>query len=246
MNEKRKAVRAVKKQSNDTLADQVIRALASLERLSSKSTRDGLARFGLPADNALGVPVGDIRKLAKQLGRNHALAEELWNTGIFEARMLACFIDDPSAVTPAQMDRWAKDFDGWGICDTACFHLFDRTPHAWRKIKQWSGRKDEFVKRAAFALLASLALHNKKAPDEPFSELLPFIEKAADDDRNFVKKGVSWALRSIGHRSHALHAEAVAMAKRLSTSPHATNRWIGKDALKDLTRPKVLRRLAMK
>jgi 3-methyladenine DNA glycosylase AlkD len=151
--------------------------------------------------------------------------------------MLVAFVADPARVTPAQMDRWAKDFDNWAICDHVCFHLFDKTPHAWAKITQWSGRREEFVKRAAFALLASVALHDKKAPDEPFLAALPLIEREATDDRNFVKKGVSWALRGIGHRNARLHAAALGLAERLAASPDATARWVGRDAVRDLARP---------
>ena len=193
-----------------------------------------MARYGLPSDNALGVSVADIRALAKQIGRSHELAVELWKTGVYEARMLTAFIDEPARVTPAQMDRWCRDFDNWGICDTLCFHLFDRTPHAWNKIEKWAGRREEFVKRAAFALLASVALHDKKAADAPFLRSLPLIEQAATDERNFVKKGVSWALRGIGKRNAALKAAATALARRLALSPQAAARWVGKDALRDL------------
>src|SRR5262245_47827985 len=178
--------------------------VVSLKRLASKRDRDGMSRYGLPSDNAFGVPVGSIQKLAKRLGRNHDLAVALWDAGWYEARMLAAFADEPERVTPAQMDRWCWDFDNWGICDTVCFHLFDRTPHAFRKVEQWAGRRDEFVKRAAFALLACLALHDKHTGNEPFARCLPLIERAATDERNFVKKGVSWALRGIGRRSSDL------------------------------------------
>ena len=178
--------------------------------------------------------MGAIRKLAKDLGRDHDLALALWDSGWYEARMLACFVDEPERVTPAQMDRWARDFDNWAICDTACFHLFDRTPHAFPKIKQWSRRKDEFVKRAAFALLASVALHQKKLSDEPFLESLPLIETASTDERNFVKKGVLWALRGVGGRNARLHAEAITVAERLAASPDSTPRWIGKTALREM------------
>jgi 3-methyladenine DNA glycosylase AlkD len=218
----------------------------TLKRLGSKAGRDGMARFAIPSHNAFGVSVGDIRKVAKQLGRDHDLALELWETGLYEPRMLACFVDDPEQVTPTQMDRWCRDFDSWAICDTACFHLFDRTPHAWRKVEQWARRKDEFVKRAAFALLASIALHDKKTGDEPFARCLPLIEAASDDARNFVKKGVSWALRSIGRRNRALHAPSVTLAERLAKSKEPAARWIGKDAFKELNGPVVMRRLAGK
>ena len=165
-----------------------------------------------------------------------ALAAALWETGWYEARLLTSFVDEPARVTPEQMDRWCRDFDNWGICDTLCFHLFDRTPHAWPKVAQWSGASEEFVKRAAFALLASLAGHDKKAADEQFLETLPWIERAATDERNFVKKGVSWALRMTGRRNPSLNAAAVEVAQRLAASPEPAARWIGKDALKDFAR----------
>jgi 3-methyladenine DNA glycosylase AlkD len=154
------------------------------------------------------------------------------------------FIADPAKLTPAQMDRWCRDFDNWAVCDTACFHAFDRTPHAWGRVKAWSRRRDEFEKRAAFALLASLALHDRTAGDERFLALMPLIERAAVDDRNFVKKGVSWALRSIGHRSQALHEAATALARRLTAADDTAARWTGHDTLRDLQRPLVARRVA--
>ena len=211
-------------------------ALAYLERKGSKRNRDGMARFAIVADKAFGVGMGDIRAYAKQVGKNHALALALWKTGWYEARMLAPFVDEPACVTRTQMDRWARDFDNWAVCDHACFHLFDKTPHAYAMVPKWAARKEEFVKRAAFALIASLALHDKKGPDKPFLRFLPLIERAATDDRNFVKKGVSWALRGIGHRNPAMHAEALRSAERLAASGDRTARWIGKDALRDLSR----------
>jgi 3-methyladenine DNA glycosylase AlkD len=157
--------------------------------------------------------------------------------------MLTAFIAEPARVTPSQMDRWCRDFDNWAICDTLCFHLFDRTPHAFAKVEQWSDRRAEFEKRAAFALLASVAGHDKTAGDEPFLATLPLIERAATDQRNFVKKGVSWALRHIGGRSRTLNVAAVELAQRLAASTDAGARWIGKDALREITSSKVLRRL---
>ncbi len=221
-------------------------AIAALKRLATKKTLAGMARYGLPSENALGVSVGDIQKLAKQLGRDHKLAADLWATEIYEARMLATFVDDPKQVTAAQMDRWCKDFDSWGICDTVCFKLFDKTPHAWKKVQQWGRRQDEFVKRAAFALLASLVVHDKESDDEPFLDGLVLIEKAATDDRNFVKKGVNWALRCVGKRNLPLNAAATAVAKQLSESSDATARWVGKTALRDLAKPALLKRLKAK
>jgi len=222
----------------------VAAVLAQLERRGSRRNRDGMARYGIVADQVFGVSVGTLRTLGKQLGRDHELALALWQSGWYEARMLTAFVDEPARVTPAQMDRWCRDFDNWAICDALCFHLFDKTPHAFGKVAQWAKRKDEFEKRAAFALLAALAAHDKAAADEAFLRSLPLVERAATDPRNFVKKGVSWALRGIGHRDAALHAAAVALAQRLAASPDATARWVGKDTLRDLLRPLVLRKVA--
>jgi 3-methyladenine DNA glycosylase AlkD len=218
--------------------------IASLKQMSTKKTLDSLPRYGITTDKAMGVSVGDIRDLGKRLGRDHELAAALWDTGWYEARMLTSFVDDPARVTPAQMDRWCRDFDNWGICDTLCFHLFDKTPHAWSRIDKWHDARGEFVKRAAFALLASVALHDKKLPDTPFVESLVLIERAATDDRNFVKKGVSWALRLIGRRSQGLNTEAIALSRRLAGAEEPSARWIGKGALKELTSALVARRLA--
>jgi 3-methyladenine DNA glycosylase AlkD len=203
-----------------------------------------MARYGLTSKNTLGVSVANIRLLAKRLGRDHDLALALWETGIYEARMLTSFVDEPSRVTPAQMDRWCHDFDSWGICDTICFHLFDKTPHAWKKIAKWSDARGEFVRRGSFALLASVALHDKAAPDKLFLESFPLIARAATDDRNFVKKAVSWALRGIGKRNSKLHVAAVKLAVRLAKSADPSARWIGRDALRDLATDATQKRLA--
>jgi 3-methyladenine DNA glycosylase AlkD len=237
-----RAVRATKG-TTDSLQSEVQDALAWLKRHGSQAVRDNMApRYGIHTRQAFGVTVANIRVLAKRLGRNHALAAALWETGWYEARMLAAFVDEPERVTPAQMDRWCRDFDNWAICDTVCFHLFDRTPHAFDKVAKWAGHRDEFVRRGAFALLASIALHDKKAADAPFARCLPLVERAAADDRNFVKKSVSWALRGVGRRSAPLHAAAVKLAQKLAASPDATPRWVGKDVLRDLTKPAVVRR----
>jgi 3-methyladenine DNA glycosylase AlkD len=227
-----------------SLEAEVQAALTWLERHSTERDRENLKRFGITASRAFGVSMANIQVLAKRLGRNHELAAALWATGWYEARMLTSFVDEPARVTSAQMDRWCRDFDNWGICDTLCFCLFDRTPHAWAKVAQWSDKRDEFVKRAAFALLASLAGHDKTSGDAPFKEGLRLIERAASDERNFVKKGVSWALRRVGRRNAALNAEAVKVARRLSASPDAAARWVGKGALKELTSTAVTSRLA--
>jgi 3-methyladenine DNA glycosylase AlkD len=231
------------KPNSRELKSEVDSILAWLKKHSSALNREGMARYGLPSDNALGVSVADIRLLAKQVGRDHDLALALWETGVYEARMLTSFVDEPSRVTPAQMDRWCRDFDNWGICDTLCFHLFDKTPHAWKKITKWADARGEFVKRASFALLASVALHDKTAPDQRFLDSLSLIERAATDDRNFVKKAVSWALRGIGKRNAALYSATIKLARRLADSPHPAARWTGKDALRDLATPATLRRL---
>jgi 3-methyladenine DNA glycosylase AlkD len=225
-------------------AKETRRALALLKRKSSRAYRSGMARYAIPTDRAFGVPVGSIRSVAKLLGRNHHLALALWKTGWFEARMLATMVDEPARLTPGQMDRWCRDFDNWAICDTACFGLFDRSPHAFRKVEEWAPRKEEFVRRAAFALMASVALHDKTSPDRPFVGWLSLIERGAKDDRNFVKKGVSWALRTIGARNLALHRQAISTAKRLGKSDVPSARWVGNDALRDLQRPLIAKRLA--
>ncbi len=219
-------------------------ALAWLKRHGTRATREGMARYGLPSDKALGVSMANIQVLARRLGRSHELAAALWETGVYEARMLTSFVDEPARVTPAQMDRWCRDFDNWGIVDTLCFNLFDRTPHAWAKVSQWSDKRPEFVKRAAFALLWSLSVHDKGAGDAPFLEGLALIERAATDERHFVQKAVNMALRAVGKRNRALHAAALAVARRLADSPNAAARWVGKDALRELASPSVTRRLA--
>jgi 3-methyladenine DNA glycosylase AlkD len=212
-------------------------AIAALRRRGSAKNVAGMARYGITSGGeVLGVSVADIRALAKTLGRDHALADALWKTGIYEARMLACFVAEPARVTPAQMDRWCKGFDNWAVCDTACFHLFDKTPHALKKIAEWSKRKPEFERRAAFALYASVALHRKDIDDSALKKLLPLIARAADDERNFVKKAVSWALRGVGGRRPKLLPACLALARQLAASDDRTERWIGKDALRDLSR----------
>ena len=209
--------------------------LAWLKRHGSKRNVAGMARYGITSSLPVaGVSVGTLRSLAKRLGRNHDLAAELWDAGWYEARMLAAFVDEPSRVTSRQMNAWAADFDNWAICDTTCFHLFDRTPLAWAKARKWARSPREFVKRAGFALMASLAGHDKTARDTQFLALLPLIERGASDERNFVKKGVSWALRSLKRRGPKVRAAARALAQRLATSDDPTERWVGKDGLRDL------------
>jgi 3-methyladenine DNA glycosylase AlkD len=221
----------------------VLQILATLKRKGTRKNREGMARYGIVAPKAFGVSVATQQQIYKRVGKDHRLALALWKSGWLEARMLTPFVDEPAKVTPAQMDRWAKDFDNWAICDALCFHLFDKTPHAWQKINQWSRRREEFVKRAAFALVASVALHDKQAPDAPFLRALRLIEREASDERNFVKKGVSWALRGVGRRNRKLNRNAVALSKRLVASSSPSARWVGRDALRELTSAMVQRRL---
>ena len=211
--------------------------LQDLEALGDEAYRAGMARYAIHAPKAFGVAVGKLRTLAKRLGRDHALAQALWDTGWYEARLLAGMVDDPKQVTPEQMDAWRAEFDNWAVTDTLCFDLFDRTPHALAKIDEWVKLEGEFDKRAGFVLLACVALHRKELPDAPFLERLPLIEAGSTDPRNFVKKGVNWALRAIGSRkSPALKAAALDCAARLAAMSDPTARWNGKDALRQLSR----------
>ena len=229
--------------SKRSVQDQVEFALTWLKRHSTKATLQGMARYAIPSDHAYGVAMKDIKALGTMLGRNQPLAVALWATGVYEARMLASFVGDPERLTAAQMERWCKDFDNWALCDAMSFNLFDRTPHAWAKVAQWSSRDHEFEKRTAFALLWSLTVHDKSAADEAFKQGLRLIEREASDERHFVKKATNMALRAIGKRNRALNSSAVIVARRLANSQDATARWIGKDALRELTSPAVTRRL---
>jgi 3-methyladenine DNA glycosylase AlkD len=217
--------------------------VAWLKRTGTKAGRDGMARYAIPSDKAFGVSVGTLRKKAKEIGPDHQLALDLWESGWYEARMLATFVDEPERVTAAQMERWCRDFDNWAIVDTACFALFDRTPYAWDKVAVWASRRDEWVKRAAFALIWSLTVHDRESGDAPFLRALLLIERAADDDRHFVSKAVNMALRAVGKRNAALNGVAIATAQRLSESSNAAARWVGKDALRELKSASVARRL---
>jgi 3-methyladenine DNA glycosylase AlkD len=218
--------------------------LAWLERVGTRRTVEGMARYGLPSDRAFGVTVGAMRAIAKRIGKDHAMAAALWKSGWYEARMMASLVDDPALVTGRQMEAWAADFADWGICDTACFHLFSRTPHGWEKARRWSKSPREFVKRGGFALMASLVLRDREASDAQFLALLPLIETGARDERNLVKKGVSWALRTIGKKNAVLNKAAVAVSRRLAADEEAAPRWVGKDALRELAGSAVQGRLS--
>ncbi|HYP07525.1 MAG TPA: DNA alkylation repair protein [Bryobacteraceae bacterium] len=224
------------------MADRLRRAIEWLQAHGSEANREGMARYAIPSTNTLGVSMTAIRALAKQLGRDHELASALWETGLHEARMLATFIADPAQLSSEEMDDWCASFNNWAICDSTCLHLFHRTAHASNKICEWSRSNEEFVKRAAFALIWSMSVHQKAAPDEPFLQHLELIEREAGDARNFVKKAVNMALRAIGKRSRRLNEAATATALRLADSNDPTRRWIGKHALRELTNPAVQQR----
>ena len=192
-----------------------------------------MARYAIPSDHAYGVAMKDIKALSTMLPRGQPLAVALWATVVYKARMLASFVGDPERLTASQMERWCKDFDNWAFCDAMSFNLFDRSPHAWTKVAQWSSRRNEFEKRTAFALLWSLTVHDKSAGDELFEQGLALIEREAGDERHFVKKATNMALRAIGKRNRALNSSAVIVARRLANSKDATARWVGKDALRN-------------
>lgn len=226
--------------------------LARLRTLESAENRAGMARFGIAVDNALGISVTELRKIAREVLRpikkeaeaRHALAAELWASGIHEARILAALVDEPALLTRKQMEAWVAAFDSWDLCDQVCADLFDRSELAWDAAEEWAGREAEFVKRAGFSLMAALAWHRREADDECFRRYFPIIEREAIDERNFVKKAVNWALRQIGKRSAVLHAEALAVASRLKASTSRSARWAGADAYRELTSESVLRRFA--
>jgi 3-methyladenine DNA glycosylase AlkD len=217
-----------------------------LKKLKARGRRkniEGMARFGITTERRLGVSVPEMRRIAREAGTDHPLAIRLWNSGIAEARIVASMIADPAKMTAAEMDRWVSEFDSWDVCDQVCMNLFERTPFARRKIRQWARREEEYVRRAAYALLACLAWHDKDAPDKVFTGFLPVIKRGATDERNFVKKAVNWALRNIGKRNPRLNKAAVGTAHEISRMDSKSARWIGKDAIRELTSAAVQRRL---
>ena len=221
--------------------------LKRLEALGSPENVAGMARYGIVTKKAYGVPAPELKAFARELKKSaedrHRLAEELWATGVHDARALAYLIDDPKRVTPEQMDRWTADFDNWAICDSTCGTLFSYSPHAYAKALEWSAREDEFVKRAGFALMAWLPVHDKKADRSRFEAFLPIIEQAAGDDRNFVKKAVNWALRQVGKQDLHLNRLAIETAERISVQGTPSARWIASDALRELRSEKIQERL---
>ena len=211
-------------------------ALAALREQARPAELAGMARFGINIERRLGLSIPQLRRLAKTLGRDHGLALALWDSGIPDAQILAGFIADPARITSRQMDAWVKDMHSWDVCDQVCGSAFLGSALAWRKVAAWATRRDEFVRRAAFALLATLAVHDKAADDARFIAALPLIELAASDERNFVKKAVNWALRNIGKRNPALKAHAIACARRLRATDSRAARWVAADALRELDR----------
>lgn len=214
--------------------DPAAEIIAQLESLRNERNIAGMARFGIRPARPLGISITTLRPLARQIGRDHALSGELWASGWHEARILAAFIEEPALVTRRLMDARAAAFDSWDLCDQWCLSVFWRTPHAWAKARQWTGRRAEFVKRAGFSLLAVLAVHDRTAAEEAFRDALALVEREAADERNFVKKSVNWALRQIGKRDARLRRAAIATAKRIAQQDSRAARWIAADALREL------------
>ena len=223
--------------------DQIIRKLHSL---ANPENVKGMARYGINPNKNLGISIYHLRPLAQEIGTNHDLALKLWDSGLHDARLLAVFIDDPKKVTTKQMDTWAEDFDSWDICDQACTSLFDLTPYAYEKVHQWADNEKDFVKRAAFSLIAGLAVHDKKAADQKFEDLLPLLITHATDERNYVKKAVNWALRNIGKRNQYLNKKALQTAYTIQKISTRSAKWISSDAIRELTSEKITQRLERK
>jgi 3-methyladenine DNA glycosylase AlkD len=226
--------------SADERARDVVR---TLERMGDRSRLEGMARFGIDTGRAVGVTVTELRRFARDLGHDHELAAALWASDVHEARLLASLVDEPAMVSEAQMEAWVADLDSWDVCDGVCGNLFDRTPFALDKAAEWSSREPEFEKRAAFALMASAAVHRKDLPDAAFASLLPVIRAQTTDERNYVKKAVSWALRQIGKRSSGLNSRAVRTAEQIERIDSRAARWVARDALRELRSGTVQARL---
>ena len=218
--------------------------IATLKSMANPDNVAGMARYGIRPENALGISMPDLRALAKQISKDHELALALWESGIHEARMLATLVEDPKSLSEAQAEAWVLDLDSWDICDGLCFNVLWQAPFAYDKCFEWSARSEEFVKRAGFALMAKLALSDKKAPDDRIAGFLPAIKTGATDERNFVKKAVNWALRQVGKRNLALNGKAIATALEIQTLDSKSARWIAADALRELQGEAVRKRLA--
>jgi len=217
--------------------------LARLRSISDPKSLGGMARFGINTENAYGVSIPNLRSLAKEIGKNHPLALQLWSSRIHEARILATMVDDPLKMSERQMEEWAGDFDSWDVCDQCCSNVFDKTEFAFRKAVEWSGRDEEFVRRAGFVLMATLAVHDKASGDKEFVKFLPIIEEHSTDERNFVKKATNWALRQIGKRDAYLNKVAVRTARSIAQKDSKAARWVASDAIRELTSAAVQKRL---
>ncbi len=217
--------------------------MGTLRGMADPTYTEGMEGYGISTDTALGIRVPQLRKLAKEIGRDHDLAIRLWDRGVHEARLLATMVGDPERVTEDLMEAWVLDIDSWDVCDLCMGNLFDRTPYARDKASQWSEREEEFVKRAGFVLMATLAVHDKKARDQVFIDFIPMVEREAWDERNFVKKAVNWALRQIGKRNLTLNARAIEAGERIHAQGTRPARWIASDALRELRNEKVQKRL---
>ena len=222
---------------------QVRQAVDRLRSIGDPKAVEGMARFGIQSSNSFGVSVPKLRTFARELGQDHSLALQLWDTGLHDARLLATMVDDPRQVTVDQMEKWAGDFDSWDVVDGCCGNLFDKTPFAIAKAKEWCEREEEFEKRAGFVLMAELAVHDKNAKDQVFLSFLPLIIGGAADKRNFVKKAVNWSLRQIGKRSLKLNRAAVSTALKIQKMKSGSAKWVASDALRELKSPQVQKRL---
>ena len=217
--------------------------IEELRKYYNPRNLEGMSHYGINVEKAFGVNVPVLRALAKKIGTNHELALKLWESGYHEARHIATMIDDPKLVTKSQMNKWVRDFNSWDICDGACSNLFRFTPHAFDKVFEWTKRKEEFIRRTGFSLIAYLAVHDKKRDDKNFLKFFPLIKKHSVDERNFVKKAVNWALRQIGKRSKSLNKEALKLAKEIKSLDSKSAKWIANDAIRELTNPKILARI---
>jgi 3-methyladenine DNA glycosylase AlkD len=220
--------------------DKVVEMLKAKAR---PSRLKDMARYGMSIERRLGVSVPDMRRIAKEFGKDHRLALRLWKEGLAEARMVAAMIDEPEKLTEEQMEEWVRGIDSWDVCDQVCMNLFEKSPLAWKKILDWSRREEEFIKRTAFSLIACLAWHSKEEGDERFLRLFPVIEQGAVDERNYVKKAVDWALRSIGKRNRNLNRAAIKVAQKLQRTDSKSARWIASNTLRELESRAVQRRL---
>lgn len=225
--------------------EKVEEIIKKLEKLANPKNIEGMARFGIKPGKVLGISIPNLRKMAKEIGKNHKLALQLWKSEIHEARILAGLIDEIDKVTEKQMDSWIKDFDSWDVCDLVCANVFDKTPFAFKKAIEWTKRKNEFEKRAGFALMACLAWHDKEADDNKFIKFFPTIKRESIDERNYVKKANNWALRQIGKRNINLNKEAIKLALTIQKIESRPARWIANDALRELKSEAVQKRLSV-